>query len=160
MKSKIISALIALALVGMAVGTAAAATELYHDETVSVNDDTQEVRVSVNGTANATVSMIGIDSNANETVVTDNATMSLESGDVYTYSEPADPTTYSDYRAEVYVDTANETVNSVSVDKLEYVSAGGGFALGGMSQTMLAMVGLLVVGVGGFLYTTRNDGGF
>jgi hypothetical protein len=103
--------------------------------------------------------MVGIDSNGNETVVTNNATMTSASGSVYEYSETPDPTTYSEYRAEVYLDTANETYESVTVDKLEYVSAGGGFALGGMSQTMLAMIGLVVLGAAGFLYMTRTNGG-
>lgn len=159
-----IPALLALVLLVAsigAVGFAAAQTDVLSENTFDVNNDTEELRVTAleaNGTLNASV--IGIDSDGNETEVTTGTLSELDPDDgtndsAYSFQN-VDPTTYDQYRIEVTGDGADD----FEYDKLEYVAAGGGGLIGGDTATVaLAGFAIVMLGAGGFLFITRDNSG-
>lgn len=138
---------------GVALAANSPTTELA-DKTVSVNNDTQDVYLTVNNTSSQPVNytVYGVDSDGLTTQV-DSGQISASAGNETTKYFAANATAYTEYRFTVSEDGSdgdNETVQSVDVGKTVEQSAGGGGFFGGgggLVNPLNIVIALLLAGV-------------
>ena len=148
-------ALVALAVVGALVSGGAIAIDgpIFHEETVSVDNDTDSVAVTVTNVSNGPIDLTvsGV-SNGTETVQ-NNTTIDATNGST-TKEFQVNSTKYDSYYVlleESDAVTETQTVENVSVDVLSSGSGGGGF-IPGASQVqsitilVIAALALLLMG--------------
>ena len=132
--------------------TTSESTELA-DKTVSVNNDTQEVYITVNNTSGDAVdyTLYGVSDGLSTEV--SSGQISALAGEETTKTFAADPAEYDEYRFVVEQDSTDsdtETVESVEVGKLVQQSASGGALFGGsggLLSPLNLIIGVLLLGV-------------